>query len=110
MAQQPASGHYDADTATTAWGWFLFLNLLFWPRLFILGFAIFSREIGDAFSGWVVPALGFVFLPWTTWTYAMMWGITSDGVHGVFEWGCVAIALLFDVWTYGLAQRLFGRG
>ena len=61
-------------------------SLLFWPRLFILGFAIFSWDLLiDAFSGWVVWVAGFFVLPWTTITYMMMWGIYSDRVYGV-EW------------------------
>jgi hypothetical protein len=111
MARQQASGHLGEHEVpeVTIWQWFLLLNLLFWPRLFFVGFLIFDRQIGDAYSGWVVPALGFIFLPWTTVFYAFMWGASSDAVHGA-EWIVVGIALLFDVWTYGLMQRLFGRG
>ena len=64
----------------------IIFSLIFWPRLFILGFAIFSWDLLiDAFSGWVVWVAGFFLLPWTTITYMMMWGIYSDGVYGV-EW------------------------
>ena len=75
-------------------------SLLFWPRLFILGFAIFSWKILiDAFSGWVVWVVGFFVLPWTTITWMMMWGIYSDGVHGA-EWAFVGLAFLLDVFTW----------
>jgi hypothetical protein len=74
-------------------------SLWFWPRLFILGFVIFSWKIGDAFSSWVVWFAGFFLLPWTTITYAMMWGIYSDRVFGV-EWVFVGIALLLDLLTW----------
>jgi hypothetical protein len=85
--------------------WFILANVAFWPRLWIVGFWIFSREIGDAFSGWIVPALGFLILPWTTLLYAWMWAIGSDGVHG-WEWILVAIGLFSDLffWTAGRAS------
>ena len=36
----------------------------------------------------------------------MMWGVSSDGVFGV-EWLFVAVALLVDLGTYGLARHLW---
>ena len=79
-------------------------SLMFWPRLFILGFAIFSRQIGDAFSSWVIPFVGFFILPWTTITWAIMWGISSDKVSGV-EWVFVAGAFLLDLFTWALLRN-----
>jgi hypothetical protein len=78
--------------------------LHFWPRLFILGFVIFSRQIGEAFSSWVVWFVGFFILPWTTITYAMMWAISSDQVYGV-EWVFVACAFLLDLFTWALLRN-----
>jgi hypothetical protein len=98
--------HTGGDTETTATGriiaWTVLLGLAFWPRLWIIGFWIFSRQLGDAFSSWVIPAIGFVVLPWTTLIYAFMWGITSDGVFG-WEWLAVGVAFLLDVlfWAWG---------
>jgi hypothetical protein len=69
------------------------------PRFFILGFVIFSHQIGEAFSSWVVWFAGFFVLPWTTITYAMMWGIYSDHVFGV-EWVFVGLAFLLDLLTW----------
>ena len=85
--------------------WLLFLFGAVWPRLFIVGFWIFSSEIGDAFSSWVIPAIGFVVLPWTTFAYAIMWGLSSEVVAG-WEWIVVGIALLLDVATWAAATRL----
>jgi len=84
--------------------WVLLLATALIPRLWILGFWIFSREIGDAFSSWVVPAIGFLILPWTTLFYAFMWSIDSDGVHGL-EWAAVAVALLVDVLFWAVGRR-----
>jgi hypothetical protein len=81
-------------------GWFFLLSSLFWPRVVILAFWIFSNLLGDAYDhGWVIPVIGFVVAPWTTMTYALMWGLTSDGVSG-WEWICVGVAVLFDLATW----------
>ena len=80
-------------------------SLHFWPRLFILGFAIFSWKILiEAFSSWVVWVGGFLLLPWTTVTYMLMWGVFSDRVHGV-EWVFVGFAFLLDVLTWWSTLR-----
>jgi hypothetical protein len=84
--------------------WAIAGGLMFWPRLFIIGFAIFSRTIGDAFSGALIVIAGFILLPWTTLMYALMWGIDSNEVSG-WEWIVVAIALLVDLYTWALARR-----
>ena len=86
--------------------WILALSGLFWPRLFIVLFWIFSDMLGDAFDSWVVPFLGFFLLPWTTLAYASMWGLSSDRVSGA-EWVCVGIALLLDLGTYAGVRRLW---
>jgi hypothetical protein len=83
--------------------WFVLAGVAFWPRLWILGFWIFGAQLGAAFSGWVVPALGFVFLPWTTLIYAWMWSVGSDAVVG-WEWILVGGALLIDL-VFWLAGR-----
>jgi len=75
------------------------VSSMFWPRLFILGFWIFSKDLGEAFSSWVIPALGFVIAPWTTVAYAFMWAITSHSVNGA-EWVVVGVGVLFDLSTW----------
>jgi hypothetical protein len=79
--------------------WSILLGVAFWPRLWILGFWIFGRQLGDAFDVWIVPALGFLLLPWTTLLYAWMWAIGSDGLHG-WEWLPVGISFLIDIWFW----------
>ena len=86
--------------------WLWFLGLSFWPRLFIFGFWIFGSTIGKAFHhGWIVPVIGFLVAPWTTFTYAWMWGLTSNGVHG-WEWIVVGFGVLLDLWMWGSLQRI----
>jgi hypothetical protein len=76
------------------------LALLTLPRIFILAFAIFSPKLlHDAFSSWIVWVAGLLLLPWTTITYAIMWGVYSDRVFGV-EWVVVAGAFVLDLITW----------
>jgi hypothetical protein len=76
------------------------------PRLWIIGFWIFSDMLGDAYGSWIVPALGCLIAPWTTLLYAWMWAVGSDAVHG-WEWFPVAIGLLLDLFFLGAVRRLF---
>lgn len=85
--------------------WVLVSFGLFWPRICILGFWIFSDLLADAYDSWIVPAIGFFVLPWTTGAYAMMWSIGSDGVHGA-EWAFVALGVILDLLTWGGLRRL----
>ena len=79
--------------------WFLIGSSMFWPRVFILALWIFGSQLGRAFDSWVLPALGFVILPWTTVAYAFMWGVSSDRVSGA-EWIVVAGAFIIDLLTW----------
>jgi hypothetical protein len=94
----------DEFTVGRAVGLVVLGSLLFWPRVFILGFAIFDRDIGRAFEGWVIPLGGFFLLPWTTVTYAAMWSITSERVSGI-EWAVVGFSFLIDLWTWSAFRR-----
>jgi hypothetical protein len=94
----------DAGTSRIAL-WVVLLGVAFWPRLWILGFWIFDhRGLGQAFSSWVIPALGFFVLPWTTLLYAFMWSVGSDAVSG-WEWSFVVLAFIVDVWFWIAARR-----
>jgi hypothetical protein len=79
--------------------WVVLLSALFFPRLVILGFWIFSDLIGKAISSSVVCVLGFLLLPWTILTYATMWSIGSDRVSG-WEWIPVGVMFLVDLFTW----------
>jgi hypothetical protein len=106
MTADVARSESDAQLATHWYGWFFLVSSLFWPRICLLTFWIFGHFMNDAFDdSWVVQVLGFVLLPWTTVAYALMWGLTSDGVYGL-EWIFVGAALLLDVITYTLGRSL----
>jgi hypothetical protein len=83
---------------------FLIFGLSLVPRLWILGFWIFSYGIGDAYSSWIIPAVGLIVAPWTTLLYAWMWAIGSDAVHG-WEWLAVAVGVLLDLSFLGAIRR-----
>lgn len=104
FAQPPVTGHQPQPTLSF-FGIFVFASLMIWPRVAILGFWIFSDLLGRAYDGWVVPTLGFLVLPWTTMTYAIMWSISSDRVSGA-EWAVVAFAVLLDLLSYGSIRGL----
>ena len=55
---------------------------------------------------WIIPALGFVLVPWTTLTFSVMWPIGSDKVSG-WEWIAVGIALLVDYVFWALSRSAF---
>ncbi|HTU14527.1 MAG TPA: hypothetical protein VMF31_04960 [Solirubrobacterales bacterium] len=69
------------------------------PRLALFVVLVFSDWVGKAMDGWVVPVLGFFFLPWTTLAYIVMWNVGSRGVDG-FEWLIVIFAFFVDIMSY----------
>jgi hypothetical protein len=73
------------------------------PRLVIILLVIFSDYIGRAFGNFLLPLLGFLFLPTTTLAYA--WAINT---HGVLEGGHLVVfvmAILIDVGILGGSAR-----
>jgi hypothetical protein len=68
------------------------------PRLALFVWWAFGDKVDDAFSSWIWPLLGLIFLPWTTLAYVLAWG-PLDGVSGV-GWLVVALGLAADIATY----------
>lgn len=108
-AQQHTGG--DATLSSflaQAIAWTVLLGLAFCPRLGIVGLWIFGDQLGDAFSSWIIPTLGFFLLPWTTLAYAVMWGIASDVVSD-WEWivvgGSFLVDVLFWLWVWSAVRR-----
>lgn len=55
-----------------------------------------------AFQGFLVPLLGFIFVPWTTMMYVLVF---AGGVAG-FDWVWLGLGLLADIaWWSGAAAR-----
>ena len=79
----------------------------FFTSLFLLGprvggfiwWAFQPARWDAAFSTWLWPALGVVFVPWTTMSYVL---VAPAGVHG-FDWFWIVLGVLADIafWTGG---------
>ena len=68
------------------------------PRVALFIWWVFGDKVDAAFSSWIWPLLGLLFLPWTTLAYVLAWG-PLDGVSGL-GWLVVAIGLAGDIATY----------
>ncbi len=68
------------------------------PRFALLVWWIFGSKPDAAFSTFLLPLLGLLFLPWTTLAYVVAWG-PLDGVSGL-GWLLVALGFVADVATY----------
>ncbi len=68
------------------------------PRLALFVWWVFGDKVDAAFSSWILPLLGLIFLPWTTLAYVVAWG----PVHHVSGagWLLVALGLAADIATY----------
>jgi hypothetical protein len=50
-----------------------------------------------AFSSWIWPLLGLIFLPWTTLMYLLVY---PNGTTG-FEWLLIGLSVVADIASYG---------
>ena len=82
----------------------------FAPRLVLILVWIFSDLVDRAFSGFLVPLLGLLVLPYTTLFYVLVWG-PINGVSGA-GWLLVALGVFLDLATYSsrLAQSRYQAG
>ena len=74
---------------------------MFFPRLAIILVVIFSDYLGEAFTTWVWPLLGFFFMPLTTLAYAWAWHIQPQGSVSGIGLVVVVLAALFDLGIIG---------
>ena len=79
-------------------GCLIVLMALIGPRVALVFTWIFTNLVDRAFDDWVVPALGLIFLPWTTFLYVLVWAV---GVQDFVGWLFVGLAFVLDIATYG---------
>ena len=76
---------------------FLIALFAFGPRLAILVWWLISPVyISNAFSNWLLPILGIIFLPWTLLMYLIVY---PGGLVG-FDWLIVGLGVLADIASY----------
>ena len=79
----------------------------FGPRVALLVYWLLPAgraQFNLAFNSWIMPILGFIFLPWTALAWTFFSG--QNGISGV-DWLWVGIGLVADIATYtsGAAKR-----
>jgi len=85
----------------------LALFALFVPRVILVLVWLFSDYLGRAYDGFIVPLLGFFFLPLTTLAYA--WAINANGsVSGIYL-VVVVLAVLMDLGSLGNGGHKYKR-
>jgi len=78
---------------------------LFFGRLALLLVWLLTPLVNRAFQGgWLLPLLGFVFLPLTTLAYVLVYSLSGSGVTG-WGWLWVVLALLLDLGVYSSPAR-----
>ena len=68
------------------------------PRLAFIFLWIFTDLVTRAFDSWIFPLVGFIFLPFTSVIYVLMYNPT-DGIS-MWGWVVIVIAFLFDLGSY----------
>jgi hypothetical protein len=67
------------------------------PRLALILMWLFTDWIGRAFDSFVIPLLGFIFLPLTTVIYVF---VAPNGLS-TFNWILLIVGVLIDLGSYG---------
>jgi hypothetical protein len=67
------------------------------PRLALFLMWIFTNWIGRAFDSFLIPLLGFLFLPLTTVIYVLVF----PGGLSTFDWLLLIVGFLIDLGSYG---------
>ena len=82
---------------------FFTLMVFLGPRIAGIFWWLFQpvRWVGNtpvsAFSSFIWPVLGLIFLPWTTLMYVI---VAPGGIVGIWEWGFLILMLVFDISSY----------
>ena len=71
------------------------------PRLALVLMWLFTPWLGRAFDSFVIPLLGFIFLPLTTVIYVLVY----PGGLSTFDWILLVVGVLIDLGAYGSGAR-----
>jgi hypothetical protein len=77
------------------------LIALFAPRVALVIMWLFTGFIGRAFDGFLIPLLGFIFLPWTTIVYALV----APGGLSLLNIVFLVLAFMADIGSFGGGWR-----
>ncbi|MFC2029130.1 hypothetical protein ACFLWA_00195 [Chloroflexota bacterium] len=80
-------------------GCLLAMGAAFAPRLVLILMWIFGWRISAAFSSFIWPLLGIIFLPYTTIMYVLVW-TPAVGISG-WDWLWIGLGVLLDVMKWG---------
>ena len=75
------------------------------PRLAIVLLWLFTNYVDRAFSGFFLPLVGLIFLPWTTLLYVLV-DVAPGPIH-VAGWFVIGLGVLIDLNSW--AQARSGR-
>ena len=67
----------------------------FAPRIVIILAWLFSERWDAVWDTWIWPLLGFIFLPYTTIMYVLVWNIAT-GVSG-WDWLWIGLGVMLDI-------------
>jgi len=83
-------------------GCLLTFVITFAPRLVLLFLYLFTPRVSQAFGSMVLLLLGFLFLPFTTTAYVLVYksGVVMSGAAWLFVIG----GLFFDLGTYAISR------
>ncbi len=69
------------------------------PRLVLILMAIFGERINFAFDSFIIPVLGWIFAPYTTIFYILVYSPLT-GVTG-WDWVWVGLGVVLDIMKWG---------
>lgn len=86
-------------------GCLLLILSAFAPRLVLVLLWLFGgRYLSVPFSTWILPLLGFIFMPFTTLAYAFAWHQNGGSVGGLWI-VLIVVAVLMDLGHFGGSAR-----
>lgn len=68
----------------------------FLPRVAMVFMALFSSMFDGAFPNWIVPVIGWFFIPYATLSYVLLWNWEHHHLN-VFSWFLVGLAFFVDL-------------